>query len=1006
MGVLGQSQQGQPNNDGELHNLQVTEAVFGTCLPIQIGTGRLHAKLLFYGGFNATPAPNSGKGVFGGKSQQFDYFADVLCALCAGPTFGLLNIWDQNGKLENLSGSFVFTVPAGGGSVSPVSAGQPPIQQDLGVSKSEAFSVTANDFGSPGPVTLTGTQQVVMTSVSGTPAAGEYNFDAATSTYSFSAADAGAEVTLSYSSVFSLYFFIATQGAEIPTSSPFQVSTDNEAFFEADEGVYFVDNGSAGIKVGGTPTATNQYSESSGVYTFFSGDAGRFVYIKYEYFSSDPDITNSSSLNITFFNGAQSQAPWSFMTSTFPGSNFGYSGICYVGANPMALGESASLPSYNYEVVGRSIFGGGNLDALPADAMELLLTDPLIGINFPPQWIGDWSNCRAYHASNGYFISDTLNTQQPIAQAMQRWLDAGNVAAVWSSGQLKLIPYGDTTTVGNGFTYTPPTTPAATLTWDDLQPWTDGKTGQLTHDDPLQVAQKAPQDCLNYVQAQWTNRENDYNNELTPEQNDAFIASFDFRPESPQTWDFITTQQAASFALNLRLKRNCYIRNGYKFKLAFWFSFLEPMDLVVLPTGENVRIIQVDDATDGMLTISAEQWSYGTANVTIYPKQASNSFQPNISQGIPGDTVPVFIQNTTTQSSGVLNKLQIAAIGQNANWGGCNVLTSLDGITYGQIGTINSRGVIGALSATLPIGVDPDTTDTLSVDLTLSQLGDPGAELVTVTQQQADNYVTLCAIVDQGGLTNELVSYETATLTGPARYNLSYLRRGVYATTIGAHSAGASFAFLGAGFEFLDFQYTPQYVGQSLFVKLQSFNLVGNQVQNLSQVPAFELFISAQGNQIESPSANLPSTNTVSTSGSGQIGTGDERNPNLAYDHDLDTGIFQICSGAGTTSITFSGFASGLSVGGMQLYVSYQTTTSAANEGASYNISYSLNSGSSFTVMRGATFTTGSTDPLDASGVAIVSIPAGTNLSDVQVQTQNAITLGITQMQIFEIWIQ
>lgn len=871
MGIFSQNQAGQPKNNGELHNLQLTESVFGTCLPILIGTGRLHGKLIFYGGFKATPAPNSGgKGIFGGKATQFEYYADQISALCSGPTLGLMNIWDQNGKLQNLGGTYVYTVPSGGGSVNPTAAGGPPVQTDLGVSKAASYSVTANDYGSPGPVTLTGTQQVPMQAVSGTPGAGQYSFDPSTSTYTFSAADAGAQVTISYSCVFSLFYFQAVQGAEIPSSSPWQVSTDNEAYFNADEGVYFVDNGSAGIKVSGTPSATNQYKESSGVYTFFSGDAGRFVYIRYQYQSSDPNLTNSSKLNLTFVNGAQSQAPWSYMTSKYPSAAFGFSGVCYAGANPMALGESASMPSYNYEVVGRAVFGGGNLDALVADAMTLLLTGPLIGVNFPSAWMADWTSARAYHAANSFFISDKLDTQQPVAQAMQRWLDTGNIAAVWSGGQLKLIPYGDTTAVGNGYTYTPPTTPAVTLTWDDLQKWTDGKTGETTKDDPLQVSQKAPQDCLNYVQCQWTNRQNDYNNELTVEQNDAFIALYGVRPEASQTWDFITTQTAATWALNLRLKRNLYIRNGYKFRLSFRFSALEPMDLVVLPTGENVRILQIDDDEDGMLTVTAEQWSYGTANVTIYPKQVSSSYQPTLSQALPGDTSVAIFEATPLANNGQPNTIQIAMAGEQPAWGGCKIYISTDGTEFSLVDSIVSGNRVGLLSAALASNPDPDLTDTLSVDMSVS-----AAELVSVTAAQRDSFVSLCAIADASG-SLELLSYETATLTGPDRYDLTSLRRGVYGTPIGAHSIGAEFTYLGST-GIYNYQYPPQYAGQTVFFKFASFNLAGNQVQDLSQVPAVPFTI--PGTSLQNPSlgnyttvpANPLTAQSGSTSTSGQI---------------------------------------------------------------------------------------------------------------------------------------
>jgi hypothetical protein len=652
MGIFGQSQAGQARYSGELHNLQLTQSVFGTTAPIIFGTRRVAAKLLFYGGFYAVTAPNSGggKGLGGGKGDTaYDYYADVQLALASGSAsggcLGLLNVWDQQGKLQNESGSYTYTVPPGGGTVTPMSAaGSPPIQQDLGVSKAATYSVVANDYGSGGSRTLTGTQSVPLTKVTGTPAAGQYSFNASTSSYTFAAADAGAVVTICYSAVFSLYYFEQTQAAEIPLSGPYQVSTNVQQYFWSDGGVVRVDTG-APLNQG------SDYTESSGVYTFASNLAGVYVYITYTYTSSDSSVTNTSTLNLTFFGGTLGQTPASYMQSKYPGSDFGYTGICYLLANPMALGESAVLPSYNYEVVGLNIFPGGGLDAHPCDAFRTLLYDAFLGVGFPSANVDAWTSAYAYWAANGYLLSSSLDTQTSVSEALSNIIETGNVGAVWSGGLLKLIPYGDATCVGNGYTYTPNTTPVAVFTWNNLLSPSETKAGSSTSDDVLQVAQKAPQDCLNYVQAQWCNRANDYNNELINEQNDAFVNDYGRRIESPQTWDWITTAAAATWALNLRLKRQCYIRNTYKFWLPFWFSYIEPMDIVTLPTGENVRITQIEDDPDGRLSVEAEQWTYGSGNVTIYPKQAPSSFQPNLSSSAPGDAVPVVIQNTITQNS-------------------------------------------------------------------------------------------------------------------------------------------------------------------------------------------------------------------------------------------------------------------------------------------------------------------------------------------------------------------
>ena len=1004
MGIFGSSQPGQPRYSGELHNLQLTQAVFGTTATVIHGTDRVAGKLLFYGGFYAVNAPNSGGKGGGGKGdQEYDYYADCQLLLASGSASGgcqgILNVWDQQGRLVNQSGSYVYTVPGGGGSVTPQGAGAPLIQMDLGVSRAAAYSVVANDFGSGGSRTLSGTQYVGMQKVTGTPAAGQYAFNAGTGTYTFAAADAGAVVTISYSTVFSLYYFSTVQPAEVPLLSPWQVSTTNQAYFWQNSEVVRVDTGD-------TLTYGTDYTESSGVYTFNSALAGVQVYITYTYTSSDSSVTNTASLNLTFFGGSLGQAPNSYWQSKYPGSAFGYPGICHVDANPMALGESAVLPQYNYEVVGLNIFPGGGLDAHFCDVFRTHLYDAFLGVGFPSANVDSWTSCYAYWAANGYLGKIKLDTQTSVANAMKEVIETGNVGAVWSGGLLKLIPYGDSTCVGNGYTYTPSTMPAAVLTLNDLLPSSEKKAGESGSDDPVEWEIKAPQDCWNYVQAQYCNRENDYNNELINEQNDAFIAKYGRRIEASQTWDWITTSAAAQWALNLRLKRQCYITNTCKFWLSYRHAALEPMDMVTLPTGENVRITQITDDAQGRLAIEAEQWTYGSSTASIYAKQGPSSFQPTISSALPGDSIPIVVQSSTAQSNGIGNQILISASGQSQNWGGCFVDLSLDNQSFTTIGKVNAPGVIGMLSAALPSAGDPDTGDTLALDISLSALGNADAQLVSVTQQQADSLVSLAAIVDASG-TNELISYETATLTAANRYNLTYLRRGVYGTAIAAHSAGAWFAYLGVGYSFLEYYYNLQNIGQTIYIRLRSFNLAGLQTQQAAQVAVWQFVIGSEGSNVETTGALRPTTSSPTLVGAGSVA-----NAAYAYDENFATGAV-IASGsaslASSAKVTYSGFGSGTTSKPMTLYVNYSNlaVTPSSGFGGGF-VSVAITSGGTFLIFRDPE--SGSGNPTQAAGTITYSLPAGTSLSgfEVAIAAANggAGTGNTGTVQINEIWMQ
>jgi hypothetical protein len=170
------------------------------------------------------------------------------------------------------------------------------------------------------------------------------------------------------------------------------------------------------------------------------------------------------------------------------------------------------------------------------------------------------------------------------------------------------------------------------------------------------------------------------------------------------------------------------------------------------------------------------------------------------------------------------------------------------------------------LTAALGQQADPDTTDTLSVDMSMS-----GGSLVSSTQAQADTFATLAAIVDSSG-TVELVSYENATLTAPDRYNLNYLRRGVYGTPIAEHVAGSEFCFIGVAGLF-EYPYPEQYIAKPIYFKFASFNLLGNQLQDLSTCNVYTY--TPSGTEYPAPPiVTITQSSTAPSGGAGSIASG------------------------------------------------------------------------------------------------------------------------------------
>jgi hypothetical protein len=169
------------------------------------------------------------------------------------------------------------------------------------------------------------------------------------------------------------------------------------------------------------------------------------------------------------------------------------------------------------------------------------------------------------------------------------------------------------------------------------------------------------------------------------------------------------------------------------------------------------------------------------------------------------------------------------------------VFISLDGVNYaGPIGII-TPSPMGTLTADFPAGSDPDTTDTLQVQLIGSSELD---YLVTMPQNAADAFSDPCYIAGAAAGSFEIVCPTAVTQTGPNTFSLgSYIRRGVGGTPIMDHPAGSAFAFIntaptrvrGLNTSLLAVPIDPSWLGKTLHFKFPAFNLLRAQQQDLSE---------------------------------------------------------------------------------------------------------------------------------------------------------------------------
>lgn len=826
---------------------QLQTSIYGLPIPIIYGQTRIPGNIIWTGNWQAVPySASGGKGNKGGKAgkggaagQMYIYFSAVIIALCQGPIRGIGYLWVNKVRLAVSNASETYTVPSGGGNIQ-VAAGGGGIPADTGV-------IVAG--GSPlFPVVFS-----KVTSYSALIPGPQYAFNPATGIYTFFAADAGTSALIR--STGQTYAIPIGGGTfVVGVSSNFQ--NDNGVSTPKNFNVLTIDFGSPGPSVlAGTqsvrltrvtgPPGPGEYfvDPATGIYTFNAAESGLSVEIQYTW--NDPvAITGSdsigtqangnpvTSLGLDLFAGGLGQLPWDYLTASFPSQALGYSNIAYLANSDMNLGFGGVLDNYGFEVLGFLPFGGGTVDACIADVIPHFLTDPFMGAGFPVSSIGDLSELRSYTIASGIFISCAVTSQRTAADWLAEWLKISNCEAVWSGGTLKFRAYGDKTVVGNGVTFIPVTSPIYDLNPDDFI----SDPGQS----PISVTRATVRDAYNAVTVEWVNRGNNYSAEPVEEKDDWAISLYGLRPASPEQLHSITSNRVAQMVANTILQRNVYIRNEYKTKVsALKYMLLEPMDMVTwnqpevgfFNTPVRIRSLQENDNLE--LEMEAEEFPWGTATPTRFPKLKIGPFGPEYFQP-PGNTLPVVFYEPdlpATITRGDKNTVLIGLTGAQ-NWGGCHVYVSTDyGKSYSHVGKQTGASTVGYLTAPIPPVTDPDNTSTLSLDMTLS-----GAPLLSYSKSEADNFVSLAVIDGQ-----ELISYQKETLTGTDHYDLNLLRRAIYDSPLSAHNSGASFLFFDdATFAW---HFDDSVVNTTVYFKFLSFNKAGLMSQTLNKVTAWPYFV-------------------------------------------------------------------------------------------------------------------------------------------------------------------
>lgn len=514
-------------------------------------------------------------------------------------------------------------------------------------------------------------------------------------------------------------------------------------------------------------------------------------------------------VGLTLFSGTADQKPWAYVQGKHPNKALAYENLAYM-AGVIDLGDSGSMPDFNFEVKGKLLDTGDGVDVNPADYILYVLNKVGLG----GVKIDGLDNYRQYCKEADLLISTPSDSTdaKSAREIVNEIANITNAYFFWSNDRFKIAPRADRV-VGN---WKPDKTIRYNLTPDDFIPQSGGAC--------ITYSRKDSSEIYNRISVEFLNRSNGYEKEIVNYQDNDDIKEFGVRQASTTKAHYIYTKTRAVKLAEELCRKNKYERVKYTFKLDWAFCRLEPGDLVMLNDpamgieNQPAMIDSVTEATNGVLTftaISRAKGVYDEAEYNVHENERPLiDFNPD-----PGICEPPMIFQPPALMTDADNEVWLGTWGKNPNWGGCSVWGSDTNQYYKKLGTIDNRARYGTLTKPL------NREDTV-LEMALNQ-----DAFISVDATSAKNGDTVMYIDD------EALSYQTAELLDNGHWKLSGLVRGQFGSEAAFHASGAQIArcdeaFLRSGFK-------NAYVGKTVYFKFTAFNIFGGMEQSLADVQAY-----------------------------------------------------------------------------------------------------------------------------------------------------------------------
>lgn len=528
----------------------------------------------------------------------------------------------------------------------------------------------------------------------------------------------------------------------------------------------------------------------------------------------DKEVYNypAEEVGLSLFDGASTQSPWSYVAQHHPDKSLPYNGLAYM-AGVIDLGDSAAMPTYNFEVKGKLLSTGDGIDVNPADYIRALLDR----VGLSDVAIENLDEYRKYCKEADLLISTPADADESAVRDIVKEITGlTNAHIFWSNDRYKIVITEDRPT-GN---WTPDKTVQYDLTADDFIPQSDGAL--------VTYQRKDSADIYNRFPVEFSNRANSYEKESVAYQFSEDIANHGLRQANTINARYVYTKARAVKVAEMAARKNKYGRNQYTFTLDWAFCRIEPGDLVRISDRYSgidrqvVRVTAVTEDDSGMLTVTAVSVPPGNYSAATYDVHDVDRPYIDYNKTAP-DTVPVIFQPPADLTSDGL-ELWIAAKGKADGWGGCTVYVSDDNTNYRTAGQIAGSARCGKL--TQPLSPMPNHPSGNQVFVTCND------QLLSGTPQDAQRKNTLCWI------DGECMSYTNAMLQSNGAWLLSGLYRGQCNTTIRMHAKDTDFVRLDNSIFKVPF--AKDDIGKKIYLKFCSYNIFGAGQQDLSEVRAYE----------------------------------------------------------------------------------------------------------------------------------------------------------------------